>query len=71
MKPKEKTRNSNASAHHAVATASSHQSRASNEVASRKHGGIRFKARRSAEGPLPAEAGIDYVGLWEGSRNEN
>lgn len=35
-------------------------------LASRKFGGMRSKSRRSAEGPLPAEAGIDYVGLWEG-----
>ncbi|AXA50048.1 uncharacterized protein MRET_1778 [Malassezia restricta] len=36
---------------------------------SRKGGGMRFKARRTADGPLPAESGIDYVGLWAGDRH--
>ncbi|PKI84533.1 hypothetical protein MVES_001730 [Malassezia vespertilionis] len=31
--------------------------------------GMRAKARRAANGPLPAEAGIDYVRLWEGKRS--
>lgn len=35
---------------------------------SRKGGGMRFKARRTADGPLPAESGIDYVRLWAGDR---
>ena len=29
--------------------------------------GLRAKARRG-DGPLPAEAGIDYVGMWEGGK---
>lgn len=29
--------------------------------------GLRAKARRG-EGPLPAEVGIDYVGMWEGGK---
>lgn len=30
---------------------------------------MRFKARRTADGPLPVESGIDYVGLWAGDRH--
>lgn len=32
--------------------------------------GMRAKARRT-EGPLPAEAGIDYVGMWEGGKKHS
>lgn len=38
-------------------------------ASSRKHG-LRGKARRG-DGPLPAEAGIDYVGMWEGGKKQH
>ncbi|KOS15717.1 hypothetical protein Malapachy_2187 [Malassezia pachydermatis] len=56
---------SSSALHPSEAQGRSAAANAASTAAPRK-GGMRAKARR-VDGPLPAEAGIDYVGLWEGA----